>query len=144
MAATVNLMADVEGVNMQAEDDDLKNDFAYHNNVHGAAKHIRLGFLRKVYTLLAVQLIMTTIIAGVCLMTPEIKGFVHSNPWLIMVNFILSIGFLIGLHIKRRETPVNLILLAGFVSNSGFLFHIGPENLKKARQKNLVKSKFFS
>jgi len=114
MAATVNLMADVEGVNMQAEDDDLKNDFAYHNNVHGAAKHIRLGFLRKVYTLLAVQLIMTTIIAGVCLMTPEIKGFVHSNPWLIMVNFILSIGFLIGLHIKRRETPVNLILLAAF------------------------------
>ena len=116
MAATANLMADVEGVDMQAEDGDMKNDFAYHNNVHGAAKHIRLGFLRKVYTLLAVQLIMTTIIAGVCLMTPEIKGFVHSNPWLIMVNFILSIGFLIGLHIKRRETPLNLILLAAFVS----------------------------
>ena len=120
MAATVNLMADVEGVNMQeSSGEDIKNEFAYHNNVHGAAKHIRLGFLRKVYSLLALQLIMTTLIAGVCLMTPQVKGFVHENPWLLMIAFILSMGLLIALHVKRRETPVNLILLAGFVSVFG-------------------------
>ena len=125
MAATVNLMADVEGVNMQeSSGEDIKNEFAYHNNVHGAAKHIRLGFLRKVYSLLALQLIMTTLIAGVCLMTPQVKGFVHENPWLLMVAFILSMGLLIALHVKRRETPVNLILLAGFVSVFGVFFII--------------------
>merc|ERR1711902_20910 len=112
--------ADVEGVNMQAEDGDIKNEFAYHNNVHGAAKHIRLGFLRKVYSLLALQLIMTTLIAGVCLMTPQVKGFVHENPWLLMIAFILSMGLLIALHVKRRETPVNLILLAGFTVVEAF------------------------
>ena len=124
MAATVNLMADVEGVNMQeSSGEDIKNEFAYHNNVHGAAKHIRLGFLRKVYSLLALQLIMTTLIAGVCLMTPQVKGFVHENPWLLMIAFILSMGLLIALHVKRRETPVNLILLAGFVSVFGTLIN---------------------
>jgi len=120
MAATVNLMSDVEGMNMQDSSDDVKNDFAYHNNVHGAAKHIRLGFLRKVYSLLALQLIITTIIAAVCMMTPQIKGLIHDNPWLLMVAFILSIGLLIGLHVKRRESPINLILLAGFTVVEAF------------------------
>ena len=76
--------------------------------------------MRKVYSLLALQLIITTIIAAVCMMTPQIKGLIHDNPWLLMVAFILSIGLLIGLHVKRRESPINLILLAGFVSKHFF------------------------
>lgn len=117
-SATVNLMSDVEGINMEHEsgENGIKNEFAYHNNVQGAAKHIRLGFLRKVYSLLAVQLIMTTIIAGVFMATPQIKGFVHDNPWTLLLVFISSFTLLIALHVKRRETPINLILLAGFVS----------------------------
>ena len=124
MASTVNLMADVEGVNMQnsdAEDGGIKNDFAYHNNVQGAAKHIRMGFLRKVYSLLGLQLILTTIIAAVCMLTLPVKQFVHDNPWLLLVSFILSIGLMIACAVKRRETPINLILLAGFVRKSNSL-----------------------
>jgi hypothetical protein len=40
MATTVPLMSDVEGFDESGEAG-LKNDFAYHNNVAGAAKHIR-------------------------------------------------------------------------------------------------------
>ena len=73
--ATVPLLDDIEGGGGNASDDemDLKNDFAYHNNVAGAAKQIRMGFLRKVYGLLSVQLALTTLIAAVCLFTPQIK-----------------------------------------------------------------------
>jgi hypothetical protein len=41
-------MSDVEGFD-ESDNAAIKNDFAYHNNVAGAAKHIRLGgqlFLR--------------------------------------------------------------------------------------------------
>ena len=113
--ATASLMADVEGINMQENDEDIKNDFAYHNNVHGAAKHIRMGFLRKVYSLLGLQLVLTTIIAAVCMLTPPITAFVHDNPWLLLMNFIVSIGLMIALAVKRREAPLNLVLLAAFV-----------------------------
>ena len=116
MAATTNLMADVEGVDMQDDPENIKNDFNYHNNVIGATKHIRLGFLRKVYSLLGVQLILTTVIAAACMFTPQIKGFVHENPWMLLLAFVSSMGLLMALHIKRRESPVNLILLAAFVS----------------------------
>ena len=70
----VPLMSDYDGG--EAGGESVKNDFAYHNNVAGMDKHIRMGFLRKVYGLLAAQLTITTMIAAACLFTPAIK--VHS------------------------------------------------------------------
>ena len=47
-SGSVPLMADIEGAETEDRPSDLKNDFAYHNNVAGAAKQIRMGFLKKV------------------------------------------------------------------------------------------------
>ena len=55
-----------------AESSTINNDSAYHN-VAGVGKYIRMGFLRKVYGLLAAQLTITTMIAAACLFTPAIK-----------------------------------------------------------------------
>lgn len=38
------------------------------------------------------------------------------SVWMVFISMILSFALLIALHIKRHETPANLILLAGFVS----------------------------
>lgn len=69
----VPLMSDYDGGESGNADGGLEKDFAYHNNVAGADKAIRMGFLRKVYGLLATQLTITTMIAGACLFTPQIK-----------------------------------------------------------------------
>ncbi len=66
------------------------------------------------YGLLSAQLALTTLIAGVCLFTPTIKEGIHTNPWMVMVAFVLSMALLVALHVKRRETPTNFILLAAF------------------------------
>ena len=43
-SSSVPLMMDIEGQDDgRDEESDLKNDFAYNNNVTGAAKHIRMG-----------------------------------------------------------------------------------------------------
>ena len=91
-------MMDVEGGGGEENIDNkprLEDDFAYHNNVAGASKHVRLGedsqafvmgvfygyffagFMRKVYGLLSVQLSITTLIGGVFLFTPGVKEFVQ-------------------------------------------------------------------
>ena len=80
-AATVDgvpLMSDFDG-GESGGSGGLEKDFAYHNNVAGADKAIRMGFLRKVYGLLATQLTITTMIAGACLFTPQIKVFDEDN-----------------------------------------------------------------
>ena len=38
----------------------------------------------------------------------------QSKPLFLFPAFFLSIGLLIALHIKRKESPINLILLAAF------------------------------
>ncbi|KAF2902510.1 hypothetical protein ILUMI_03672 [Ignelater luminosus] len=92
----------------------IEDDFAYRNNVLQATKGVRMAFIRKVYGLLTVQLLMTIIVASMCMFTPQIKEFIHTNDWMMFVAMFGSIGLIIALHIKRRETPTNFILLAAF------------------------------
>ena len=37
------------------------------------------GFLRKVYGILSAQLILTVVIAGICIAVPPLKGFVQTR-----------------------------------------------------------------
>jgi len=50
----------------------------------------------------------------VLLFTPGVKEVVQGNSWMLFPAFLLSMGLLIALHVKRKETPINLILLAAF------------------------------
>ncbi|KAJ2943979.1 hypothetical protein O0L34_g8301 [Tuta absoluta] len=92
----------------------IEDDFAYRNNVASADKEIRLGFIRKVYGLLAIQLLATVAISAVFLLVQPVQGFIHQNDWMIMLAFILSMVTLFALIAKRRDHPANLYLLAGF------------------------------
>ncbi|XP_050511720.1 protein lifeguard 4-like [Diabrotica virgifera virgifera] len=116
MSQTVSLILneDVEHGGKEYDEDDIENDFAYRNNVLNATKQIRLAFIRKVYGLLSMQILLTFIIASICLFTPPIKSFVHTNDWMMMFSFIASIALLVPLHIKRKESPTNFILLIAF------------------------------
>lgn len=60
-------------------DDDIENDFAYRNNVANATYMVRLGFIRKVYGLLSIQLMFTVVVAGIFMATPQIKSFIHTK-----------------------------------------------------------------
>ena len=85
--------------------------------------------MRKVYGLLAVQLTITTIIGNlgllnrdcnflikgaVLLFTPGVKEAVQGNSWMLILSRVLLFAFRDALHYKRKETPINLILLAAF------------------------------
>ncbi|EFA03439.1 protein lifeguard 4 [Tribolium castaneum] len=116
MSSTVPLILeeDCERGGKDFDEEGIENDFAYRNNVMQASKTIRLGFIRKVYGLLSMQLLLTIVVASIFMFTPQIKTFVHENDWMLLVSFIPSIFLLIALIIKRRDTPANLILLAAF------------------------------
>jgi len=116
MSQTVPLILqdDVEQGEKDIEDDGIENDFAYRNNVANSTKAIRYAFLRKVYGLLGTQLLLTTIIASVCLFIEPVKEFVQSNVWLMYIAIFGSFAILLALFVYRKESPTNLILLAAF------------------------------
>ncbi|KAM3960113.1 protein lifeguard 4 [Aphomia sociella] len=92
----------------------IEDDFSYRNNVMNADKDIRLGFIRKVYGLLTIQLLATFAIAATFTLVEPVQAFIHKNDWLVFIAFILSMVTLLALIVKRRDTPANLYLLAAF------------------------------
>ncbi|XP_064487058.1 protein lifeguard 4-like [Ornithodoros turicata] len=98
----------------QSDKSSIMDDFCYNNNVSKAHVYVRLGFLRKVYGILSVQLLVTAVCASIAMFTPVVKFYINENPWMVTVAFLASIILLIGLMIKRRQTPINYVLLGGF------------------------------
>lgn len=92
----------------------IEDDFNYGTSVASASVDIRMGFLRKVYSILSVQIILTTAVSAVFLHNSTVKEFVHGSPALVLVTALGSLGLIIALAIYRHQHPLNLYLLFGF------------------------------
>ncbi|XP_031725688.1 protein lifeguard 4 isoform X1 [Anarrhichthys ocellatus] len=92
----------------------IEDDFNYGTNVATASIQIRMDFLRKVYTLLSVQIILTTATSALFMFSQTIKEFVHTSPAVVLVSALGSLVVLVALAVYRHQHPVNLYLLLVF------------------------------
>ncbi|KAK3518046.1 hypothetical protein QTP70_033205 [Hemibagrus guttatus] len=92
----------------------IEDDFNYGTNVATASVQIRMDFLRKVYTILSVQIILTTALSALFMFCEPIKNFVHSSPSLVLLSAIGSLFLIIALAVYRHQHPINLYLLLAF------------------------------
>eukprot|EP01134_Creolimax_fragrantissima_P005977 CFRG5977T1 len=100
---------DVNGSVSNEEDDTFKVDPSVWED-----KNIRLGFVRKVYTILSMMLLMTCGIISAMIYTPAIKDWVIQNSWVNVVAIIVALVILIILACTpglARKSPQNFILL---------------------------------
>lgn len=81
MSQTVPLVLndDCEKGGQDYDESGIEADFAYRNNVAQATKLVRLAFIRKVYGLLSMQLLLTVLVVSVFMFTPPIKSFVQTK-----------------------------------------------------------------
>jgi len=90
---------------------------SYQNNVNdddNVDKMLRMAFIRKVYTILTLQLAITTAVASYLSLNEAARFFVFSNPGLLWVAFGLSFGTIIALFCYKQRHPYNMILLGVF------------------------------
>ncbi|XP_038612254.1 protein lifeguard 4 [Tachyglossus aculeatus] len=92
----------------------IEDDFDYGSSVASASVHIRMAFLRKVYSILSLQVLLTTVTAAVFLYSEAVRTFVHQSPALILVSVLGSFGLIIALTFYRHKHPINFYLLFGF------------------------------
>lgn len=86
-------------------------------------KSVRHGFIRKVYSILTIQLALTLGIVGLFTME-SVKKFSAENSWLFIVAIVVYLVTAITLICcegVRRETPCNYILLGVFTLATGFM-----------------------
>ena len=87
---------------------DAADDFAYGNTVEACEAQVRAGFLRKVFGIVATQLMITAAVASMMMFSASIRGIALHNPSMLMLTFFASLGFLFAAQIHKDHHPRNL------------------------------------
>lgn len=104
----------------QLADDDFNTGY----NFEFSDKSIRLGFIRKVYSILLCQLLVTIAAISIFLFVEPVKQYSENNIWLYIVALVASFVLIIVLACcpnVRRSHPTNIILLGLFTLCESFL-----------------------
>lgn len=94
--------------------DNIPDDFKYSVDVASCELPVRQLFIRKVYTLLLMQILATVLVGFAIRLSDSIRGFCFLNLWLFYVSLVGSIVTLIATMFKARSYPSNVILLGTF------------------------------
>ncbi|KAI8885843.1 UPF0005-domain-containing protein [Backusella circina FSU 941] len=93
----------------EENDDDM-----FKETVANSSKEVRLAFVRKVYSILAAQLLVTCSLSAVYMLNTSVKQWVQSNQWMLIVSMLGSLGMIFALAWKARSYPTNYVLLSIF------------------------------
>ncbi|XP_054925060.1 protein lifeguard 3-like [Dermacentor andersoni] len=81
-------------------------------------KYVRIGFIRKVYALLSVQLLITTAVVAAFLLVPELNKFTKLYGFIVTIvgaaGYLATASILICGRLERTF-PINLFLLFLFI-----------------------------
>lgn len=75
-----------------------------------------MQFIRKVYSILTVQLLATAAAASVSFFNASYRTWIQTHPSMMWVSLFGAIGFMLLTFWKRKSYPTNLIFLAGFTA----------------------------
>ncbi|KAJ1733117.1 hypothetical protein LPJ61_001714 [Coemansia biformis] len=94
--------------------DDIPDDFKYGVTVGQSELSIRHAFVRKVYTILAVQLLATTAVGGYMRHVDATSGFLLQHVWTVYAAMFGTVASMLGLWWKRHSHPANIGFLSAF------------------------------
>lgn len=98
------------------------DDFSHGTCVATSAPEVRLGFLRKVYGILAVQIAVTTLIVAIFMEVTPVRNAVLAGRGVLTVVAILgTFGTIFALLFKKDSYPLNMQLLAAFTTMESVL-----------------------
>ncbi|XP_050351778.1 protein lifeguard 1-like isoform X1 [Nymphalis io] len=100
---------------------------AYPGTFDFTEQSIRRGFIRKVYSILMCQLMVTMGVIALFVFHEPTKVFVRNNSYLFWIAFIVLFVCLIAMACcteVRRQTPVNFIFLFIFTCAQSFLLGV--------------------
>lgn len=75
-----------------------------------------MSFIRKVYTILTAQILLTTGLSAVSFFSTSYKEWIQSNSWMMWISLFGAIGFMLLTFWKRKSYPMNIAFLTGFTA----------------------------
>jgi len=101
---------------LPATSDGIPDDFKYGTTVGQSDLSIRMAFVRKVYSILSMQIFATAVFAAVCMYSDKVQHWMLVNSWTFFVSWIMTLVSLVVLIVKRRDYPANMWALGAFTA----------------------------
>ncbi|KAK4133535.1 UPF0005-domain-containing protein [Trichocladium antarcticum] len=98
----------------RSSEDNIPDDFKFGGSVAEATVEIRNQFIRKVYTILTVQLLATGAVSALSFMSDGYKTWVQNHPAVVWMSLIGAMVFMGLTFWKRHSYPTNLLFLSCF------------------------------
>jgi len=95
-------------------EDNVPDDFKFGGSVAEATTEIRNQFIRKVYAILTVQLLVTGFVSALTFWSQGYKEWIQSHPSMVWISLFGAMGFMLLTYWKRKSYPTNLLFLSGF------------------------------
>ncbi|XP_014248373.1 protein lifeguard 1-like isoform X1 [Cimex lectularius] len=102
-------------------------DYNYEAQMHFDDESVRRGFIRKVYSILFTQLLVSVGVVSLFTFSVKVQDFVSHNIWILIVAIVVNIVLVIMLVCcegVRRKAPMNFIVLGLFTLTEGFLLGV--------------------
>ncbi|KAK6913856.1 Bax inhibitor 1-related [Dillenia turbinata] len=77
---------------------------------------LRWGFIRKVYGILATQVVLTTVVSAVTVLYSPVNEVLRGNPGVLLFFLFLPFVLLWPLYIYQQRHPLNLVFLGLFTA----------------------------
>lgn len=100
----------------RSSEDNIPDDFKFGGSVSEATLDIRMQFVRKVYSILTVQLLATAALSSVSFFSTGYRHWIQQNQWMMWLSLFGAIGFMVLTYWKRKSYPMNLLFLGGFTA----------------------------
>ncbi|PLW42623.1 hypothetical protein PCANC_11764 [Puccinia coronata f. sp. avenae] len=97
----------------QAQPGDIPEDFLVGVTVSQSSVEIRMAFIRKVYSILFLQIAATTVVASL-MRLDSCRSLLLAHSWVIFIPLVGAVVSMLVLFAKRHSSPANLILLGLF------------------------------
>ncbi|KAB5562706.1 transmembrane BAX inhibitor motif-containing protein [Coniochaeta sp. 2T2.1] len=108
----------------QDGDGDIPDDFKFGGSVAEATVDIRNQFVRKVYTILTVQLLATAGVSAISFFNEGYKNWIQSHPSLVWISLFGAMGFMLLTYWKRHSYPTNLLFLSAFTLTEAYTISV--------------------
>lgn len=125
---------DYQYKNQYPNDYAVNEQYPYQNDYYSNSKEeeirtevntmVRLGFIRKVYGILSVQLFVTTIFSLLAMVSDSVKKFMINNFGILLLMLLLAIFLpcvIVCCNGQMRQFPQNYIILGVFTLAESYL-----------------------
>lgn len=75
-----------------------------------------MQFVRKVYTILTCQLLLTAALSSASFFSDSYRNWIQSHAWMMWGSLFGAIAFMLLTFWKRKSYPTNILFLTGFTA----------------------------